>query len=325
MTRPRLLVTGGSGFVGSAVIAQALSDSTWEVRASVRNHAPDHAGVEQVLVGDLSAQTDWRRAVTGVDTIVHTAARVHVMHDRNADPLNEYRRVNVEGTLNLARQADDAGVRRFIFLSSIKVNGERTLFQPYTADDAPAPLDPYGISKFEAEQRLRRIAQETRMEVVIIRPVLVYGPGVKANFHTLMRWLYRGVPLPLAAISNRRSLVAIENLVDLLLTCARHPAAGNQTFLVSDGEDLSTPTLLRRLSHALGRPAKLFPVPTALLTTGARILGRGDAAQRLCGSLQVDISKTRELLDWSPPVNVDTTLKRTAQYFLMKATGNPPL
>lgn len=315
MTRPWLLVTGGTGFVGDAVVSQALHDSTWRVRASVRSHAAGHAGVEQVLVGDLSAQTDWRHAVTGVDTIVHTAARAHIMRDIKADPLAEYRRVNVDGTLNLARQAVDAGVRRFIFLSSIKVNGERTHSRPYTADDAPAPLDPYGISKLEAEEGLRRMAQESRMEVVIIRPVLVYGPGVKANFHTMMRWLNRGVPLPLGAINNKRSLVAIENLVSLLLTCAHHTAAANQTFLVSDGEDLSTPALLRRLAAALGRPAKLFPVPTALLHASARALGQTDVAQRLGESLQVDISKTRELLGWAPPVSVDAALRRTALHF----------
>lgn len=316
MTKPRLLVTGGSGFVGQALVSKALLDANWQVRASVRGHAPDRPGAERALVGDLSATTDWRATVAGVDTIVHTAARVHVMRGSVADTLSEYRRVNVEVTLNLAHQAVEAGVRRLIFLSSIKVNGERTLSRPYTADDAPAPLDPYGISKLEAEEGLHRIAQDGRMEVVIIRPVLVYGPGVKANFHTLMRWLYRGVPLPLGAINNRRSLVARENLVDLILTCARHSAAANQTFLVSDDEDLSTPALLRRLSHALGRSAHLLPIPTALLITAARVLGRGDAAQRLCGSLQVDISKTRQRLGWAPPVSVDAALRRTAQHFL---------
>lgn len=316
MTKPRLLVTGGSGFVGQALVSKALLDAGWQVRASVRSHAPDHPGAEWAVVGDLSATTDWRATVAGVDTIVHTAARVHVMCDSVADTLSEYRRVNVEGTLNLARQAIEAGVRRLIFISSIKVNGERTQLRPYTADDTPALVDPYGLSKFEAEEGLRRIAQESRMEVVIVRPVLVYGPGVKANFHTLMRWLYRRVPLPFGAIENKRSLVAVENLVDLVLTCARHPAAANQTFLVSDGEDLSTPELLLRLSAALGRPARLFRVPPALLNTSARLLGLGDTAQRLCGSLQVDISKVRDVLGWVPPVATDAALKRTAQYFL---------
>ncbi len=314
----RVLVTGATGFVGKAVLASSVSDSTCQFRGAVRRDAPDMpTGVEPVRVGDLAPDTDWSRAVSGVDAIVHTAARVHVMRDSAADPLAEFRRVNVAGTLNLARQAVDAGVRRFVFISSIKVNGEQTLpGRPYTAEDVPAPIDPYGISKHEAEQGLRQLAQETGLEVVIIRPVLVYGPGVKANFLSMMRWLHQGIPLPLGAIHNQRSLVALDNLVDLIVTCLHHPAAANQTFLVSDGEDLSTTALLRRTAAALGRPARLIPVPALVLRTAARLLGKADFAQRLCGSLQVDISKTRELLGWLPLVSVDEALRKTARHFL---------
>lgn len=251
-----------------------------------------------------------------VEQIVHLAARVHVMNDKSSDPFTEFRRVNVEGTVNLARQAADAGVRRFVFLSSIKVNGEFTQEgRPFTADDAPAPQDPYGVSKHEAERLLQQIAVETDMEVVIIRPPLVYGPGVKANFASMMRWLARGVPLPLAAVTeNRRSLVALDNLVDLIVTCLSHPAAANQTFLVSDGEDLSTADLLRRMGAALDHPARLFYTPPALLKLGIQVVKPG-IYQRLCGSLQLDIAKTRQMLSWNPPVSVDEGLLRAAQGF----------
>ncbi|AOF87746.1 3-beta hydroxysteroid dehydrogenase/isomerase family protein [Hydrogenophaga sp. RAC07] len=244
--------------------------------------------------------------------VLHLAARVHVMDDPSADPLTAFRQTNTAGTLHLARQAAAVGVRRFVFVSSIKVNGECTAAgQPFTATDAPAPQDPYGISKMEAEQGLRQIAAETGMEVVIIRPPLVYGPGVKANFASLMRAVQRGIPLPLASVThNRRSFVALDNLVDVLITCVDHPAAANQTFLVSDGEDLSTTDLLRRLGHAMNKPARLFPVPPSLLQFGANLLGKGDMAQRLLGNLQVDIDHTRNTLNWTPPLSVDEGLRR---------------
>lgn len=276
---------------------------------------PDCA--ETVVIGSLSSETDWTAALRNVDQIVHLAARVHVMNDKCSDPLAEFRRVNVEGTAALARQAAVAGVRRFVYLSSVKVNGEFTeAGHPFTADDAPAPEDPYGVSKHEAEQLLRQIAAETGMEVVIIRPPLVYGPGVKANFESMMRWLARGVPLPLAAVTrNRRSLVALDNLVNLIVTCLHHPAAANQTFLVSDGEDLSTAQLLKRMGSAMGHPARLFYLPPALLQLGAAVLNKPGIYQRLCGSLQLDITKTRQLLDWTPPVSVDEGLRRAAEGF----------
>jgi UDP-glucose 4-epimerase len=242
------------------------------------------------------------------------------MSDATADPLAEFRRVNVQGTLNLARQAATVGARRFVFVSSIKVNGETTQRgRPFTADDAPAPRDPYGVSKMEAEQGLREIALQTGMEVVIIRPPLVYGPKVKANFAVMMRWLRRGVPLPLGALHNQRSLVALDNLVDLIATCLTHPGGANQTFLVSDGEDVSTTELLRRMAKAMGRPARLIPVPAGWLKLAAALVGKQDVVQRLCGSLQVDIGKTRRLLDWTPPQLLDEGLRQAANGYVHEA------
>lgn len=313
-----VLVTGANGFVGRAVWLRLNALSDVQAVAAVRrvDSLANH-GASVVQIGELSAQTDWSRALDGTSAVVHTAARVHVMKDAATDSLAEYRRVNVEGTLSLARQAAAAGVKRFVFLSSVKVNGEATgAEKPFTADDAPAPQDAYGISKWEAEEALREIAVHTGMAVVIVRPTLVYGPGVKANFAAMLRWLARGVPLPLGAVTyNRRSLVALDNLVDLIVTCLIHPAAANQTFLVSDGEDLSTADLLKRMGLALGRPARLFPLPSALLWAGATVLGKQGVCQRLCGSLQVDISKTRQLLGWSPPVTVDEGLRQAAEGF----------
>ena len=312
-----VLVTGASGFVGSALVERMLSDGRFHVRAALRQGEVHGALVKGYSSPDLGASADWLTALQGVQAVLHCAGRVHVMNDQSADPLDEFRRVNVVGTLRLARQAVEAGVSRFVFLSSIKVNGEGgSQYGPYIADAQFAPTDPYGISKMEAEQGLRALAAETGMQVVIIRPVLVYGPGVKANFLSMMRWLHKGVPLPFGAIHNSRSLVALDNLVDLIVTCIDHPAAANKTFLVSDGEDLSITELLRRMGKALGKPARLLPVPAWLLALGAKMLGRHALAQRLLGSLQVDISKTCQLLNWTPPVTVDEGLRKTAQYFL---------
>ncbi len=317
MTR-KVMVTGGTGFVGGGVLKRLIHESGCTVVAAIRSpYVALPAGVSMFSMAGLAADTDWFQALDGVDVVVHCAARVHVMHENAGEPLLMYRQVNVEGTLALARQAAAAGVRRFVFLSSIKVNGESTVpSRPFTPDDAPAPTDPYGVSKMEAEDRLCALADATGMEVVIIRPVLVYGPGVKANFLSMMRWLNKGVPLPLGAIRNKRSLVALDNLVDLIVTCIDHPAAANHTFLVSDGEDLSTSGLLRRMGAALGKPARLLPVPPWLINGAATLLGKQAFAQRLCGSLQVDISKTCSLLGWSPPVSVDDALRKTAQHFL---------
>ncbi|MFJ7145620.1 UDP-glucose 4-epimerase family protein [Pseudomonas protegens] len=314
----RILLTGASGFVGGAVHECLSKISTQTLTLAIRKP------VQGLLSTTLTAQidqidgfTDWAQALLDCDVVIHAAARVHVMHDSSLDPLAEFRKVNVDGTLNLARQAAQRGVRRLIFISSIKVNGEETsLNAPYTADTEPAPVDPYGVSKMEAEKGLMTIASQTGMEVVIIRPTLVYGPGVKANFLSMMQWLYRGVPLPFGAIHNRRSLVALGNLVDLIVTCIDHPKAANQTFLVSDGDDLSTTVLLEKMGTALGRSARLLPVPSGVLKFGAAIFGKKALSQRLCGSLQVDIAKNRELLGWTPPVTVDVALSLTAKHFL---------
>lgn len=316
----KVLITGANGFVGHAVLLRLNGMSDMTVIGSVRRAARFvDASVPLVTVGEMSAQTDWSAALAGVQTIAHTAA--HGSHARGSrrDSLAELRRVNVAGTLNLARQAAAMGVRRFVFISSIKVNGEYTLpSQPYTADDVPTPIDSYGISKLEAEQGLRQLAKDTGLEVVIIRPVLVYGPGVKGNFRAMMHWLHLGIPLPLGAIHNQRSLVALDNLVDLIVTCLYHPEGANQTFLVSDGEDFSTTDLLRSTAAALGRSARLISVPVPVLRMAARLLGKEDLAQRLCGSLQVDISKTQAVFGWTPSVGADTALSRTAQDFLAK-------
>lgn len=311
----KLLVTGASGFVGKALITALALDAQYTLRACVRRDDVTFPGnVDVVTVPDLTADTDWTAALAGIDAIVHAAARVHVMDDSAIDSLAECRRVNTAATLRLAQQAIDAGVRRFVFISSIKVNGEATLpGRPYTAHDTPQPADPYGISKHEAEQGLLALAGKTGLELVIIRPVLVYGPGVQANFLSMMRWLDKGIPLPLGAIrSNRRSLVALDNLVDLITICLHHPAAVDQVFLVSDGEDVSTTALLQRTAGALQRPARLVPVPAALLSATTRLLGKSGLARRLCGSLQVDITKTTELLQWRPRIGIDEALRKTA-------------
>jgi len=311
-----ILVTGANGFVGKPLCVELLRQGQI-VRAVTRSANLQVENIEAVSVFTIDGETDWTAALYGVNVVIHLAARVHVMKDTAIDALAEFRRVNVEGTLNLARQAVEAGVQRFIFISSIKVNGEGTfLGQLYTAEDQPAPVDPYAISKREAEDALRQLASETGMEVVIIRPPLIYGSGVKANFQSMICWLDKGIPLPLGSIHNQRSLVALDNLIDLIATCIHHPAAANQIFMVSDGEDLSTTELLQRMAAALGKKAWLMPVPEFLLVWGARLLGKQAMAQRLCGSLQVDISKARDLLDWKPPVSVDEALRKTAQYYM---------
>ncbi|MBV2133629.1 SDR family oxidoreductase [Pseudomonas sp. MAP12] len=313
----RVLVTGATGFVGRGLLKE-LPRRGHVAIATTRRAISHLEGAEQCFqIADMGADSHWLPALEGIEAVIHAAARVHVMQERSADPLVEYRRVNVHGTLRLARQAAAAGVRRFVFISSIKVNGEGTdLGKPYSVGDVPAPVDPYGISKLEAEQGLLALAAETGMEVVIIRPVLVYGPGVKANFRSMMDWLSKRIPLPLGAIHNKRSLVAVDNLVDLIVTCLEHPAAANRVFLVSDGEDLSTTELLRRMGAALNKPACLFPVPAAWLCGTARLFGQEAIAQRLCGSLQVDIGQTRRVLGWTPPVTVDEALRKTARDFL---------
>ena len=309
----RVLITGANGFIGQAA-TQALAKAKFELVPVVRESP--HPG--QVAVGAVDGRTDWHSALADCDVVLHLAARVHVMREEAKNPLAAYRSVNTDGTLNLARQAAQAGVRRLLYISSVKVNGEQTAAgQAFRATDTPQPEDGYAISKHEAEVGLRHIAADTGMEVVIIRPPLVYGPGVKGNFASMVRWLKRGWPLPLGAVTaNRRSFVALDNLVDLITTCIDHPAATSQTFMISDGEDVSTTELLRRIGWALGISTYLWPVPPTLLQAGAQLLNKGDVAQRLLGNLQVDVSQTCQTLDWNPPVSVDEGIQRTVQSFV---------
>jgi nucleoside-diphosphate-sugar epimerase len=309
----QILVTGASGFVGAALCAE-LTDRSVAYRAAIRRKSlADDCGI-----GDISAQTDWSTVLVGCDTVIHLAARVHVMEDRASDPLAAFRAVNVAATENLARQAVEHGVRRFVFVSSIKVNGEMTHDVPFSTSDIPAPQDAYGISKLEAELALKEIARETGLEVVIVRPPLVYGPGVGANFLRLMQLVRKGIPLPVGAVRNRRSLVSLDNLVDLLITCTQNPAAAGQTFLVSDGHDVGTPELVRMLAAAMDKPAALILLPPRLLRAGAAMLGKSPAADRLLGSLQVDISATRLVLGWEPVVGMKTAIDATVAHFLAR-------
>lgn len=316
MAKPNVLLTGASGFVGHA-IAQRLALEGFQINSIFRSYNSEASRYGEVsVVTEFQDEIGWQKVIGKADVVIHCAARVHIMNDCSSDPLAQYRTVNVKGTLALARQAAIAGVKRFIFLSSIKVNGEATVQgNTYRPDQKPEPQDPYGISKMEAEEELKALAKDSGLEVTIIRPVLIYGPGVKANFHSLMGVLSSGLPLPLGAIPNKRSLVALDNLVDLVMTCIDHPAAANETFLVSDGEDLSTSDLLYRLGLALGRPSRLIPIPVGLLQLGAGLIGKKAFAQRLCGSLQVDITKTRTLLGWTPVISVDEALRKTALHF----------
>lgn len=332
-----ILLTGATGFVGSA-LTQHLHQQGHTLTAAVRRVTDSvPSSIQQTPIGDLLPNTVWTPVLNDVNTLIHLAAQVPEKNT-TAQQLNT---VNHLATLNLAQQAATAGVRRLIFLSSIKVNGESTApRQPFTAStslshhavNCPSTtlraqtrslsvveVDSYAQSKREAEQGLRKIAQQTGIEIVIIRPPLVYGAGVKGNFLQLMNWLHKGIPLPLGNIHNQRSLVALPNLIDLITTCIDHPAAANQTFLVSDGEDLSTTELLQRLSRALGKPARLLPIPQSWLETTLNLLSKHAIAQRLCGNLQVDISKTRDLLSWTPPISVDEALHQTAQIYLQQS------
>ena len=306
----KVLVTGSSGFLGSSLVRSLSGLAGFDVTGVSRKHSDIYCE-NHISVSDINAHTDWKCLLQCTDVVVHTAARVHIMNDESLDPLSEYRAINVDGTLNLASQSAVAGVKRFIFISSIKVNGEQTpKGHPYMADAEPAPEDAYGISKLEAEQGLQQLASETGMEIVIIRPPLIYGPGVKGNFASMIKLVNKCVPLPLGSIHNQRSFVALENLVDLIITCIDHPAAANEVFLASDGYDLSTTELMQGVAKAMGKRSWLIPVPESLLILVATVLGQRSVAQRLLGSLQVDISKARAVLGWKPPISVEEGLRR---------------
>lgn len=314
-----VLVTGANGFVGSVLVPE-LSSRGFDVGQLVRDkNYKDNLKIKSFCIDDLDDLVDLTKPLKDVDVVFHLAARVHVMTDKHIDPLAEYRRVNVKFTMNLARQAASFGIKRFIFVSSIKVNGELTEKDiPFKADDNPNPQDPYGISKWEAESALMELAKKTDMEVVIIRPPIVYGPGVKANFLSMIKMLDIGIPLPFRNVRNKRSLVFIDNLVDLLVRVIDHPKAAGQVFLVSDDHDVSTTTLLKSMSSALGKKEKLIPIPLFLLKAIFYLIGKAGLSHRLLGSLCLDISKTKELLNWSPPVSFEEGIEKTARSFLNK-------
>jgi nucleoside-diphosphate-sugar epimerase len=316
----KLLVTGSTGFIGQALVQRLVTDGQHSVSCAARSPGGHRAlSTIQHTVGDIDGNNDWTLALQNVEVVVHLAGRAHVLHDYSNDPLAKFRLVNTLGTSNLARQAAAAGVRRLIFVSSIGVNGSETFDKPYSADDLAAPHSPYAISKYEAELALKKLADELELEITIVRPPLVYGPNAPGNFGSLMQWMAVGVPLPFGAIThNRRSFVGIDNLIDFIVTCIAHPAAGNQTFLISDGEDISTADLLQRLGRALGKPARLVPVPASILSTAATLFGKRSLAQRLLGSLQVDIQKTKDVLDWVPPVPMEQILDKTAMAWIAK-------
>ena len=348
-----VLVTGANGFIGRALCDKLLTDG-YQVRGAVRGTDQMTAlvsGVEGVMVGDIGPETDWSEALVGIDGVVHLAARVHVMRESSVDPLAAYREVNVEGTKCLAIAAANAGVKRFVYISSVKVNGERTgkrderptsnielptsnekqkkqkpevrgqegeLKGAFSEKDVPEPQDPYGISKLEAEQVLKKIADETGLEVVIIRPPLVYGPGVRGNFLRLLQIVWMGIPLPLAIIKNRRSLIYIGNLVDAIVNCMAGPKAAGKTYLVSDGDDVSTPELIKRIAYSMRRPARLYYIPSGFIQLAAKFFGKSAIVDRLVSSLTVNISKIKRDLNWNPPYTMEEGLRETAKWYTKK-------
>lgn len=309
----KILVTGAGGFVGQP-FCEMLRNSEVDFLPVKRRNGD--GCFNACNVNEINASTDWRVALSGVNVVVHLAARVHVMNDKSSDPLAAFRAVNVDATLNLARQAVLSGVKRFVFVSSVKVNGEETTSQPFTVFDAPAPLDPYGQSKLEAEIALRELSHVSGLEVVIVRPPLIYGPGVRANFLKLLQLVKSGVPLPLGAIHNRRSMVALDNIVDFLFTCTKHPAAAGQTFLVSDNNDVSISELLRMLAGAMGKRSMLIPVPAGIISGTSALFGQSAMTSRLLCSLQVDIGHTKSTLGWQPVVGMRESINKTVAHFL---------
>ena len=313
----RILVTGANGFVGRALCERLVRDG-WHVRGAVRRDdtaARLPKGVEGIPVGEIGPHTDWSDALKGIERVVHLAARVHVMSDHARDPLAQYKYVNTYGTERLALMAAENGVKEFVYMSSVKVNGEATDKHPFTEADIPSPQDPYAISKWEAEQILQRIARQTGMGIAILRPPLVYGPGVGANFFELIRVIDRGIPLPLRGIQNRRSMVYVENLVDAIAACLECSAALGEVFLVSDNEIVSTPELITRIAHALGKAPRLWVFPKSWLLAAARLLKRRAMVDRLVGSLVVDDTKIRRIINWQPPFSMNEGLRRTADWY----------
>jgi len=311
----KFMISGAGGFVGRALCAELFRRGQ-SVSAAVRSDKSSIKNTEVIIVGAIDSKTKWADALCDVDVVIHLAARVHVMREKAADPLAEFLQVNLHGTSNLARQAACFGVKRFVYVSSVKVNGEQTsATQSFTELDEPSPQDFYSISKWQAEQALWRIAQETGLEIVVVRPPLVYGPGVKGNFAQMLAVIAKRFPLPLASVYNRRSLIYVENLVDALIVCATHPVAAGQTYLVCDGEDISTPDLLRQLGDAMGCPAHILPFPPSWLRMLGKLSGKSEQVERLLGSLQVDSGKIRRDLNWFPPYTLQQGLQATAESY----------
>lgn len=312
----KVLLTGITGFLGKILLDELYKNNIQVIRLGRDLNFSQQS--DYIYVDNHISTQNFKLDAYHIDTVIHCAARVHVMNDKDSNPLDAFRAVNTNGTLNLAQQAANAGVKRFIFISSIKVNGESTVLGfPFKPDDSFIPVDPYGLSKYEAEIGLRKISEKTGMEVVIIRPPLVYGPGVKANFASMMKWVNRGLPLPFGGINaNKRSLVSVDNLIDLIITCIEHPNAANQTFLVSDDEDVSTSQLLINMATALAVPNRLLPFPSSLFILAAKLICKPTVSQRLCGSLQVDISKTKKMLNWCPPYSTVECMRKTADAFI---------
>jgi nucleoside-diphosphate-sugar epimerase len=311
-----VLITGSGGFIGRALCTRMLAEG-WQVRGTVKSESDSNRlpeGIEAVSIGSIDSDTKWDDALRGIDKVVHLAARVHVMDDTAANPLEAFRKVNVAGTKQLAQSAVSAGVRRFVFMSSIKVNGEGRA-TAYTENDEETPEDPYGTSKWEAEQELCKISRMTGLETVILRAPLVYGPGVKANFHNLLKIVDRGIPLPLAGINNRRSLIFLDNLVDAIIHCIGHIKVAGHIFLISDGENVSTPELIRKIASALGKPVRLFYIPHFLMRMAGKFIGKSAAIERLFGSLTIDSTKIRKEIGWKPPYTMEYGLKETAKWY----------
>lgn len=312
--KKRILVTGASGFVGQALITR-LNELGYGVRAALRSSSAQFSSEDNVVVGNINEKTNWKQALASIECVVHLASRTHITDDKSADPLAAYREINVSGTAHLAKQAISSGVRRFVFMSSIKVNGESTTSEPFCESSPPQPQDPYGLSKLEAERVLRSITQGEGMETVTLRPPLVYGPGVKGNLLRLLRMIDRGIPLPLASVNNLRSFIGVNNLADAIIFAIEARVAAGQTYLISDGEDLSTPELIRKLSSSMGRHPSLWPCPVSLLNFVAPLIGKREEVSRLTGSLQVDSSRIRKELGWQPRHSLDQGLNAMVQWY----------
>ncbi len=314
--RTCVLLTGATGFIGSALLQRIISDGLHNLTIAVRRAIDVPAAVRVVPVADLTANTDWTDALQRVDVVIHTAARAHVVVESATQPLVDFRKINVQGALALAQQALEAGVKRFVFISSIGVNGASTGTRPFTENDQPLPHAPYAVSKFEAEVALQALCAGSTMQLVIIRPPLVYAGHAPGNFSRLLKLVSFSMPLPFALVKNQRSMVALENLVDFVLCCATHPAAANQTFLIADQQPISTPKMFHCLSQGMGKRVPLFPVPVSLMRFSAKLVGRTGLYNQLCGSLEIDTSKARTLLGWRPPVSVEDAMRKSAKAFL---------